>query len=178
VWGEFVRSLLKYRILLSLFLVGVILSAGSLVYATSNYLEFYVALGTLHLDVDSFNVSIVYFGEVKGVSLDAVFGLGHNSSYSGLRLNSAYLSMFYEDEAEPLFEVRVWLEGVVLPPFSTVPIVIENLNVTYNVMRFIELVESGKVIHATLKSCVYLYIFCDPFATTLFLDDVELTLEF
>lgn len=172
------RKWVNYKVLFALFLVGVIASVVSLVYATSNYLEFYVALGTLHVDVESFNVSIVYFGAVKGVSLNAVFGLGHNSSYNGLRLNSIYLSLFYEDEMEPLFEVRVWLEGVVLPPFSTVPIVIENLNVTDNVVRFIELVESGEVIHATLKSCVFLYVFCDPYATAVFLSDVDLTLEF
>lgn len=172
------RNLWKYRILLSLFCVGVIVSAVSLGYATANYLEFYVALGTLHLSVKSFNASVVYFGADKGVSFDAIFELGHNSSYSGLRLNSVYLSLFYEDEVEPLFEVRVWLEGEVLPPFSSVPIVIERLNVTYNVMRFVELVESGGVVHATLKSCVFLYIFCDPFATKIFLDDVELVLEF
>lgn len=164
----------RYKVLMSIFCIAFVLSVFALVFATINYLEFYVALDNLYLKVDSFDYEIFELGGKKIVCVNGILTLIHNSSYNGLVLESIYVSMFLEGESQTFFERRFWLDGGRLAPFSSVPLVIKNQNLTDNVEGFVQLKEHGESVDLTVKTCVFIYVFGGPFATKVVLEDFEL----
>ena len=164
----------RYKVFVAVFCVVFVFSLATLVFATVNYLEFYVALRSLFLRVNSFECKILE-GE-SAVCVCGNFSLVHNSSYNGLVLESVYVSMFVDGEVEPFFERRFWLEGAVLAPFSSISLSVENQTLTDNVEGFIRLKEQGESVNLTVSSCVFIYIFGGPFATKVDLEDFSLTL--
>jgi len=166
----------RYKVFVSVFCVAFVLSVSTLVFATVNYLEFYVALNNLYLRVDSFDYEIFELGGRKIVCVNGNLTLIHNSSYNGLVLESVYVSMFLEGESQPFFERRFWLDGESLPPFSSVFLVVKNQNLTDNIEGFVQLKEQGESVDLTVKTCVFIYVFGGPFATKVFLEDFELTI--
>ncbi|MEM3623244.1 MAG: hypothetical protein QXR76_05695 [Candidatus Bathyarchaeia archaeon] len=164
----------RYKVFMAVFCIIFVISLVTLAFATVNYLEFYVALHSLFLRVDSFECRILEGGDA--VCVFGNFSLVHNSSYSGLVLESVYVSMFVEGDVEPFFERRFWLDGAVLAPFSSIPLSVENQTLTDNVESFIRLKEQGESVNLTVSSCVFVYIFGGPFATKVDLEDFSLTL--
>lgn len=165
----------RYKVFILIFCILFILSVSTLVFATVNYLEFYVALNNLYLRVDNFDYEIFELDGKKIVCVNGNLTLIHNSSYNGLTLESVYVSMFLEGESEPFFERRFWLDGQSLTPFSFVSLIIKNQNLTGNSGGFIQLKGQGENVDLTVKTCVFIYVFGGPFATKVYLEDFELT---
>jgi hypothetical protein len=171
----------SYKVLALTTCAVIIISMVSLVFATINYLEFYVALNGLCLRMDAFNYANVDVGTTGGIRVNVTLVLIQNSSFVGLKLNSVYVRIFYyyEDGIELLFARRFWLEGESFDAFSETPLIVRNLNLTFaerSVMKFVELKERGETVYGTLTSCVFLYLFGNSYASKVDLDNVELTL--
>jgi len=132
--------------------------------------------------MNSLSIREAFFSYVEVESLgmiraNANFTLIHNSSYTGLRLNSIYVAVYYEGGEYPLIQNRFWFGDQFLDSFSEVSLPFKDILVSSSISQdFLELKEDSGVVNGFVSSVVYFKIFGSPDAVLVYLDDIPLLL--
>jgi len=168
------RSL--YNLAVVAFCAIVAVSLVALVPSTLNYLEFWVALSHLYLNVESFNWSEVFFEGYDRINMSANLLLSHNSSYVGLKLHSVDVKIEYGEQFGYLYEKRYWFFDKFLDPYSTLDLPMIN-EISFPAEGFVRLREQGKPVQLYFSTSVNVYLLGQNTADRVYLDLVSYTLR-
>jgi len=169
-----------YRLVVFTFYLAVALSAVLLAPATMNYLEFYVALGRMHLRINSFDIFVVLIGGLyRNAMVSANFSIVQNSSYVGLKAQSVDFNVYFNEQhgfSSLLFSRKFSLGDVSIDPHSSLDLIIANetyldyfpLFGDYNNQS----IARGEPVKLLFSSDINLFMLGNPLPTTLYLDDV------
>jgi hypothetical protein len=152
-----------------------IASFVTLVPATLNYLEFWVALSHLYLQVDSFTWSRVFVEGHNVVIINASLFLSHNSSYVGLKLHSVDIRIEYGEQFEYLYERRYWFADKPLDPFAKLALPIFN-ETLIGADDLANLLAEGNQVQLYFSTSVNMYLLGQSTADRVYLDTVNYTL--
>jgi hypothetical protein len=165
-----------YNLVVVAFCAIVTVSLVTLVPSTLNYLEFWVALSHLNLDVKSFNWSKVFFEGHDRINMSADLLLFHNSSYVGLKLHSVDVRIEYGEQFTSLYEKRYWFFNKLLDPHSTLDLPVFN-ETSFAAEDFIRLLDQGKPVQLYFSTSVNVYLLGQNTADRVYIDLVNYTLR-
>jgi len=168
------RSL--HNVVVITFCAIVAISLVALVPSTLNYLEFWVALSHLSLNVESFNWSKVFFEGYERINMSADILLIHNSSYVGLRLHSVDVRIEYGEQFRYLYEKRYWFFDKFLDPYSTLDLPVFN-ETSFAAEDFVRLREQGEPVQLYFSTSVNVYLLGQSTADRVYLDLASYTLR-
>jgi hypothetical protein len=173
-WEREMRKANWSKIVVYCFLIVVLGSFVMLVPATANYLEFWAALSNFYLRVDSFSWSNVTVDTAKSIDIIANLTLFQNSSYVGLKYHSVDIKIYYADTFDTLFEMRFWLSGLPVEPFSRLELSLKNETAS-DARHFLDLKSEGKMVELFFATSVNLYLLGQSTADRVYIEDVPLT---
>lgn len=176
----------SHKLVVLAFCLAIALSTVLLIPATLNYLEFYVALGHMHLKISSFDIYTVFVGQFRDGVISANLSVIQNSSYVGLRVLSVDISVHYDASAEyseVLFERKFTIIGdESIGPYSSLDLIMGNethleyfpLFAAYNNQSMIR----GEPVTLRFSPTVNLYLLGNTVAEKVNLDDVIYTMPY
>lgn len=166
----------SYRILTVAFYVAVALSVVLLVPSTLNYNELYVALGHMHLRINSFNI---YSTPDGGGAVGANLSIVQNSSYVGLSVLSVDISAYFNAEEgyqSSLFSKKFSERDASIGPYSTLNLIMANQTYLDNYQLFADYNNQcsarGEPVRVLFVSDINLFLLGSPSAETVNLDNV------
>ena len=173
------KRLSLHRLLVIFLCAAVIVSAGLLIPKTINYLEYYVALSHLYLQVDEISFSRESPNSTDFVVIGQV-SLLHESSYVGLRVSKVDLVVYYSDYYVVLFSSHLPCHDAPLEPSSRLNLSLGDATFVEDFPRFVSFNENAKQqdrpVVLRVESRVSLYIFGNTIAEPVELDAVEYVL--
>jgi len=159
-----------------IFCAVVTVSFVTLVPTTLNYLELWVALSHLQLQVDSFSWSKAVSDDHDSINISANLFLLQNSSYVGLKLHSVDVKIEYGEQYEYLYERRFWFFEKPLDPFAKLNLTLSD-DTASGTEDFIRLREQGKPVQLHFSTSANVFMLGQYTADRVYLDVVDYTLS-